>query len=142
MNVTLIIIFYYLWTSGIYVHYYLILCNNVMEIFELDKLWSGIFCQWYSCLCLPLLISTWFLKNQFGKNKFNKLDFYAFSNLIFTASVAFKNQFWNWFLKAKNPVRRNWFFKNQVQINRGLRMFKGKSAFQSLEPRKPSFYLE
>ena len=30
-----------------------------------------------------------------------------------------KNQFRNWFLQAKNPVRWTWFFKIQVQINRG-----------------------
>ena len=59
----------------------------------------------------PLLICTWFLKNQFWKIKFDKLDFQSISNWIFTACVACKNQFQNWFLQVKNPVGRTWFFK-------------------------------
>jgi hypothetical protein len=59
----------------------------------------------------PLLICTWFLKNQFGKIKFHKLDFQSISNLIFTACVACKNQFRNWFLHAENPVCRTWFLQ-------------------------------
>ena len=38
----------------------------------------------------PLLICTRFLKNQFGKIKFDKLDFYSVWNSIFTACVACK----------------------------------------------------
>ena len=53
---------------------------------------------------IPLFIWTWFLKNQFGKIK-------SISNLIFSACVACKHQFWNWFLQAKNPVHRTWFFQ-------------------------------
>ena len=41
------------------------------------------------------------------------------SNWIFTACVACKNQFRNWFLQVKNPVHRTGFFRNQLQINRG-----------------------
>ena len=44
---------------------------------------------------IPLLICTWFLKNQFGKIKFGKLDFQPISNWIFTACVACENQFQN-----------------------------------------------
>ena len=58
----------------------------------------------------PLLICNWFLKNQFGK-KFDELDFQSISNWIFTACVACKNQFWNWFLQAENPVCRTWFLQ-------------------------------
>jgi hypothetical protein len=58
-----------------------------------------------------LLICTWFLKNQFGKIKYDKLDFKSILNLIFTACVACKNQFQNLFLQAKNPVFRTWFFQ-------------------------------
>ena len=32
-------------------------------------------------------------------------------NLIFTACVACENQFWNWFLQAKNPVCWNCFLQ-------------------------------
>ena len=59
----------------------------------------------------PLLNCTWFLKNQFRKIKFDQLDFLPILKLIFTACVACKNQFQNWFLQAKNPVHRNWFFQ-------------------------------
>ena len=59
----------------------------------------------------PLLLCTWFLKNRFGKIRFGKLDFLAISNYIFTACVACKNQFRNWFLEAKNPVCRTWFLQ-------------------------------
>jgi hypothetical protein len=44
-----------------------------------------------------------FLKNQFGKIKFDELDFLSISNLIFTACVACKNQF-------RNPVCRTDFY--------------------------------
>ena len=74
----------------------------------------------------PLLICTWFLKNQLGKIKLDKLDFLSISNLIFTACVDCKNQFRNWFLQAKNPVRRNWFFKvyfqNSSTYQQGVRI--------------------
>ena len=52
----------------------------------------------------PLLICTWIMKNQVGKIKFDELDFLSISNRIFTACVACKSQFWNWFLQVKNPV--------------------------------------
>ena len=57
---------------------------------------------------LPLYLIS---ENLFGKIKFDELDFYFTSSLIFTSFVACKNQFWNWFLQAKNPVRRIWFFQ-------------------------------
>ena len=51
-------------------------------------------------LNISLSICTWFLKNQVGKIKFDKLDFHLLiSNLIFSACVACKNQLRNWFLK-------------------------------------------
>ena len=50
-----------------------------------------------------LLICTWFLKNQV-KNS-------SSTNWIFTAQVACKNQFGNWFLQAKNPICRTWFLQ-------------------------------
>ena len=59
----------------------------------------------------PLLICTWFLKNQSGKIKFVKMDFQSILNLILTACVSCKNQFRNQFLQAKNPVHRNWFLQ-------------------------------
>ena len=49
----------------------------------------------------PLLICNWILKNQVGKIKFDKLDFYCLFSLQ-------KSIFWNWFLDAKNPV---WFLQ-------------------------------
>ena len=51
---------------------------------------------------------TWFLKDEFRKIKFDELEFLSISNWIFTACLACKNQFRNWFLQAKNPVRWNW----------------------------------
>ena len=65
-------------------------------------------------------ICTRILKYRVWKIEFDELDFLSISNWIFTAWLACKNQFWNWFLQAKNPVCRTWFFKIQVQINRGL----------------------
>ena len=53
-----------------------------------------------------LSICTVFWKNQVGKMKLHEV-----SNWIFTACVACKNQFGNWFLQVKNPVCRTWFFK-------------------------------
>ena len=44
--------------------------------------------------------------------------FFQNSNWIFTACVACKNQFQNWFLQVKNPVRQTRFLKNQVQIDK------------------------
>ena len=60
---------------------------------------------------IPLLICTWFLKNQFGKIKLDKLDFYSISNWIFTVFVACKIQFWACFLQTIIPVCRTWFFQ-------------------------------
>ena len=65
----------------------------------------------------PLLICTWFLKNQSGKIKFVKMDFQSILNLIFTACVSCKNQFRNQFLQAKNPVHRNWFLQLDFFLN-------------------------
>ena len=81
------------------------------------------------------MICTWFLKNHFGKIKFDDLEFWSISNWIFTPSAACKNQFWNWFLQATQAIKikfkidkksslsnlifQTWFFRNQVQINRG-----------------------
>ena len=39
-------------------------------------------------------------------------------NWIFTVCVVCKNQFRNWFMQVKNPVRPTRFFKNQVQVIR------------------------
>ena len=50
-------------------------------------------------------------ENQFGRIKFDKLDFQSISNSIFTAREACKNQFLDWFLQAKNSVRWPWVFQ-------------------------------
>ena len=55
------------------------------------------------CWSLPLLICTWFLKNQFWKIKFDKLDYYCLCDLQKSIS--------NLILQAKNPVRRTGFFQ-------------------------------
>ena len=44
-----------------------------------------------------------------------ELDFYCLCS-VWPAKIDFEN----WFLQAKNPVCRTWFFKNKVQINKGL----------------------
>jgi hypothetical protein len=67
----------------------------------------------------PLLICTWFLKYLV-----HEIDFWTWflsiSNLIFTDCVACKNQVRKrQKIKFKNQVRRD--FKNQVQINKGLK---------------------
>ena len=53
------------------------------------------------------------------KNPVRRTGFLVYFNWIFTACVAYKNQFQNCFLQVKNPVCWTWFFKNQVHINRG-----------------------
>ena len=65
----------------------------------------------------PLLIST---KKSIWKNQVWQSGFLVYFKLDFTACAACKNQVWNWFLKAKNPVRRIWFSKIHVQINWGI----------------------
>ena len=90
----------------------------------------------------PLLICTWFLKNQVEKFKFDELDF-----------LVCKNHFRNWFLQAKQAVKfqfkinqkssllnlifPNWSFRNQVQINRGIGNYQiphvGKNKFNWLQ---------
>ena len=52
-----------------------------------------------------------FLKNQVGKSSSNVLEIQSILICIFTACVACKNQFPNWFLQVKNPVHPTWFFK-------------------------------
>ena len=54
------------------------------------------------------------------KNQVRWTGFESISNWIFTACVACKNQLGNWFLQVKDPVRRTWFFKNQVQMDRAF----------------------
>ena len=61
-------------------------------------------------LTIPLLICTWFLKNQFGIIKLDvqvyfKLDFYCLFRLQKSSS--------------SKLIFTTWFFKNKVQINRG-----------------------
>ena len=63
-----------------------------------------------------------FWKFNLEKSSSMNWIFSLFQTGFFTACVACKNQFRNWFLQAKNPVCRTWFFKNQVEINRGLEM--------------------
>ena len=77
----------------------------------------------HCAMSIPLLICTWFLKNQVGTIKFEELDFQhaKISKLIFAGNTG-----------SKNPVRNRLklqfieldfsklFFKNQVQINRGI----------------------
>ena len=60
--------------------------NPVNALFYLQVLISEKYKFIYSELS-PLLICTWFLKNQFGKIKFDK----SISNLNFTVCVACKN---------------------------------------------------
>ena len=48
----------------------------------------------------PLLICTWSWKTQVEKTQVWQTRF-----------LACKNQFWNWFLQAKNLVLRTWFFQ-------------------------------
>ena len=74
-------------------------------------------------------MSIWEFTTNSKKNRVrNKLDFLLSSNLIFTACVACKNQFRNQinFLffkldisKLKKKSNDTWYFKNQVEIDRG-----------------------
>jgi len=82
-------------------------------------------------------ICAWFLKCQFGsllqtrkKNRFRiKLDFFSSLNLIFTAYVAYKNQFRNqidfltWYFEIEKKLSDTRYFKNQVEIDRGVLLF-------------------
>ena len=81
-------------------------------------------------------IFTWFLKCQFGSlsQTRRKIDlesnliFFSTSNLIFTACVAYKNQFRNqidflifhtWYFEIEKNLSDIQYFKNQVEIDRG-----------------------
>ena len=87
----------------------------------------------FSILLPPLLMCTWFLKNRVWKIKLDELDFLSISNLTFTACVACKIRVQNrQKIKFIQLDFLTWFFKNQVQINRGLVLL-----FYSLLSRKP-----
>ena len=61
-------------------------------------------------ITLPLLICTWFLKNQVGRVfVYFKLDFYCLCRL---KKLSLKSS-------SCTLIFHTWFFKNQVQINRG-----------------------
>ena len=97
---------------------YTVHCLSETPSFGKDKSFAWTDWLWYekhasskSYYSYPLLICTWFLKNQFWKIQFDKLDFKSISNWIFTACAACKNPFQNWFLQAKNPVCRTWFLQ-------------------------------
>ena len=64
----------------------------------------------------PLQIYTWFLKNQFRKIKFHELDFSSIWNWIYTACVARKNQFQNWFLQATLAVKIKFKIDQKIQF--------------------------
>ena len=57
------------------------------------------------------------------------LIFFLSLNLIFTAYVAYKNQFRNqidfltWYFKIEKKSSDTWYFKNQVEIDRGYDSF-------------------
>ena len=89
-----------------------------LYLFHRNYSWHLAYQYGYTCfycldpivLTIPLLICTWFLKNQFGIIKFDvqvyfKLDFYCLFRLQKSSS--------------SKLIFTTWFFKNKVQINRG-----------------------
>ena len=69
---------------------------NILIVSELNRLQNLSPC--WSVLDFP--------KNKFGRIKFEELEFWSILKRIFTASVACKDQFRNWF-----PFHRTWFFQ-------------------------------
>ena len=58
-----------------------------------------------------------FWKINLEKSSFTNWIFSLFQTGFFTACVACKNQFPNWFLKAKNPVHGTWVFQLDFFLN-------------------------
>ena len=71
--------------------------------------------------------SSTFLKIQFEEIKFNEVDFLFISNWTFTACVAYKNHFRNWFLQKKIQFVdldfSNLIFQNSITDQQGGLIF-------------------
>ena len=76
-----------------------------MESWNTYGIYQNNFLHFVRLHTFPLLICTWFLKNQFGKIKLDELDFLSISNILLPA---FKIKIRN---RQKNQVHPTWFFK-------------------------------
>ena len=73
---------------------------------------------------VPLLICTWFLKNQSGKNQVRWTGFVVYFELDLISKLIFAGKK----SSLSNLIFTTWFFKNQVQINRGSMLAAAKSV--------------
>jgi hypothetical protein len=71
------------------------------------------------------------MKNKFGKIKFNELEFKSILNLIFTACVAFNNQFKNQFVEIDFY---NMIFPKSSTDQQGVSKIQITNELQSLLP--------
>ena len=63
---------------------------------------------WYHYSLIVLYLIS---EKSIWKNQVRPTGFYSFSNWLFTACVAYKNQFQDWLLQARNSALRTWLFQ-------------------------------